>query len=1066
MAEEASKLRGLEARVAALETKFNFLLQFMRQMTAQMEERKKALISKRREEIYPALSLSKAAQTLPTPRRPAFHIPRPSWTEPRQFQPLPIPVPQLYALLVKKKMITPISQRTRIEPQPKDYNKDLTCEYHQGEVGHTVENCRVLRHRIQDLLDQGVLKFRIEGVINSIEIEKSDEVNIISTEIPWKPLCHETKKQRLPTTREESTKVGVCEYRSGAQNHNLRSHKGIKKEIASLMMEGLVKREQPEEYCMTIDQLILSPYERTNFQARMERIKEDFEGFCEKKKEELGKLTPATPPEMSKPDPMIIQYATKEKVMLQTASVSTVQSSEKVPSVVIQVPQPFPYHDNKRVPWNYGMKVISTWEGKPKMEEEVVGNLTSGLGGITRSGRCYTPEELEKRRKEIGKTVGDPARTKVAEDEAADFLRIIKSSEYSVVKQLSKMPSHISVLALLLASESHRKALLKVLNEAYVPEDITGPSFENMVTSILVTNQLTFSDDELPPEGRGHVKALYISVKTNDRIVSRVLIDNGSALNVCPLSTLEKLDIDPTCVRVTSMVVRAFDGTRREVLGEIDLPVEIGPQVYNINFQVLRIDSPYNLLLGRPWLHTAGAVPSSLHQKMKLIIGSQLVTILAEEPISIYNDGEIPYIDGCASEEASFHSFEFVTVIHRVAAVEPKLSRAGIMVAREFIKAGFQPGQGLGCANQGRTAIVTLEGNKDRYGLGYTPTRKDRQIAYEARRQRAAAKLRGEKWPEKKMVIPHIRTTFPASAMFQVDEGDVDELALLFAEDLNVNAITTEGDSTAFPTHLDQYEEVDLESILDEEDLKRYRIEEETFDEDNREEADLPDLLSHLMISRGLETLEFETFCEHEDPESHLQRYRKKMALYTDDEVLMISMFHESLPECAAAWFYQLRNLTGWEDLARAFLERYRFNPHSILEYLGLKEDEEPYVIPDPGVNEVIVEIKEESSMSTLPALTEGEEEEKARPPPAKDPDSIAIAEEGEEPVKTPPPSNITTTTAEEEYAGPMVEGLSIHTITEEEDSTTPPTRHCQQGEEAKTWTCVPLLQRVSSSNE
>ena len=156
MVEEASKLRGLEARVAALETKFNFLLQFMRRMTEQMEERKKAMISKRRKEIYPALSLSKAAQTLPTPRRPAFHIPRPSRTEPRQFQPLSIPVPQLYTLLVKKKMITPVVQRTRIRPQPKDYNKDLTCEYHQGEVGHTVENCRVLRHRIQDLLDQGV----------------------------------------------------------------------------------------------------------------------------------------------------------------------------------------------------------------------------------------------------------------------------------------------------------------------------------------------------------------------------------------------------------------------------------------------------------------------------------------------------------------------------------------------------------------------------------------------------------------------------------------------------------------------------------------------------------------------------------------------------------------------------------------------------------------------------------------------------------------------------------------------------------------------------------------------
>ena len=185
-------------------------------MTEQMEEKKKAMISKRQKEIYPALSLSKVAQTLPTPRKPAFHIPRPSRTEPQQFQPLPIPVPQLYTLLVKKKMITPVGQRTRIGPQPKDYNKDLTCEYHQGEVGHTVENCRVLRHRIQDLLDQGVLKFRIEGVINSIGIEKSDEVDIVSTKIPGKPLCHEIKKHRLLTTREESTKVGICGYRPGA----------------------------------------------------------------------------------------------------------------------------------------------------------------------------------------------------------------------------------------------------------------------------------------------------------------------------------------------------------------------------------------------------------------------------------------------------------------------------------------------------------------------------------------------------------------------------------------------------------------------------------------------------------------------------------------------------------------------------------------------------------------------------------------------------------------------------------------------------------------------------------
>uniref|UniRef100_A0A2N9GUA2 Retrotransposon gag domain-containing protein n=1 Tax=Fagus sylvatica TaxID=28930 RepID=A0A2N9GUA2_FAGSY len=71
------------------------------------------------------------------------------------------------------------------------------------------------------------------------------------------------------------------------------------------------------------------------------------------------------------------------------------------------------------------------------------------------------------------------------------------------------------------------------------------------------------------------------------------------------------------------------------------------------------------------------------------------------------------------------------------------------------------------------------------------------------------------------------------------------------------------------------------------------------------------------------------------------------------------------------------------------------------------KKMKSPTSSPDPGVGEVIVEIKEESSVLSLPALTEGEEEEEVKPlPPAKDPDNATIAEEGEEPLKAPPPSN------------------------------------------------------------
>ena len=64
-------------------------------------------------------------------------------------------------------------------------------------------------------------------------------------------------------------------------------------------------------------------------------------------------------------------------------------------------------------------------------------------------------------------------------------------------------------------------------------------------------------------------------VKCNEKLVSRVLIDNGSLLNVCPLATLNLLGIDMAQVKPSATTVRAFDGFKRDIAGEVDLEVEI-----------------------------------------------------------------------------------------------------------------------------------------------------------------------------------------------------------------------------------------------------------------------------------------------------------------------------------------------------------------------------------------------------------------------------------------------------------------------------------------------------------
>ena len=59
----------------------------------------------------------------------------------------------------------------------------------------------------------------------------------------------------------------------------------------------------------------------------------------------------------------------------------------------------------------------------------------------------------------------------------------------------------------------------------------------------------------------------------------------------------------------------------------------IGAVRYSVFFQVLRIQSSFNLLLGHPWIHEAGVIPSPLHQKVKLIHEGRIIMIQSDQDI-------------------------------------------------------------------------------------------------------------------------------------------------------------------------------------------------------------------------------------------------------------------------------------------------------------------------------------------------------------------------------------------------------------------------------------------------
>jgi hypothetical protein len=54
----------------------------------------------------------------------------------------------------------------------------------------------------------------------------------------------------------------------------------------------------------------------------------------------------------------------------------------------------------------------------------------------------------------------------ISEEEASEFLNLMKHNEYSVVEQLRKTSAWISLMSLILNYEPHCNLLQKVLNEA------------------------------------------------------------------------------------------------------------------------------------------------------------------------------------------------------------------------------------------------------------------------------------------------------------------------------------------------------------------------------------------------------------------------------------------------------------------------------------------------------------------------------------------------------------------------------------------------------------------------
>ncbi|KAH0987773.1 hypothetical protein GBA52_014950 [Prunus armeniaca] len=103
--------------------------------------------------------------------------------------------------------------------------------------------------------------------------------------------------------------------------------------------------------------------------------------------------------------------------------------------------------------------------------------------------------------------------------------------------------------------------------------------------------------------------------------LGRMLMDGGSAVNIMPKSTMTKLGISLDELSRSRLMIQGFNQGGQRAMGMIRIELVIGDLRSNTLFHVIDAKTSYNLLLGRPWVHENGIVPSTLHQCFKFYRG-------------------------------------------------------------------------------------------------------------------------------------------------------------------------------------------------------------------------------------------------------------------------------------------------------------------------------------------------------------------------------------------------------------------------------------------------------------
>ncbi|XP_050257587.1 uncharacterized protein LOC126702776 [Quercus robur] len=150
----------------------------------------------------------------------------------------------------------------------------------------------------------------------------------------------------------------------------------------------------------------------------------------------------------------------------------------------------------------------------------------------------------------------------------------------------------------------------------------------------MATPLIGFSDEDKLGTLQPHDDALVVTLRIGGYDVKRVLVNQGSAVEVMYPDLYKGLKQKPKDLMAYDSLLVSFEGKTATPKGMIRLPIQTDSDMVEVDFIVVDAYSPYTAIMARPWLHALGAVSSTLHQKVKYPSGGRMKEVIGNQAMA------------------------------------------------------------------------------------------------------------------------------------------------------------------------------------------------------------------------------------------------------------------------------------------------------------------------------------------------------------------------------------------------------------------------------------------------